>query len=127
MADTDIGLEGLHQVAQHVADLDRAAEFYEQVLGAQLIARFDPPGLAFFRLGRIRLLLDAAAPTALMYLRVADVRDAVEALRRRGVEIVTEPHIIFTDDRGIFHARGTNEWMALFTDSEGNTVGLASA
>ena len=48
----------LHQVAQHADDLDRAVAFYTDVLGCELIARFDPPGLAFLRLGDVRLLLD---------------------------------------------------------------------
>ena len=58
----------LHQVAQHADDLDRAVAFYSDVLGCEVIARFDPPGLAFLRLGSVRLLLDKAAPSALLYL-----------------------------------------------------------
>ena len=49
----------LIQVAQHVDDLDRAVAFYEQLLGYPALARFDPPGLAFFDLDGTRLLLDA--------------------------------------------------------------------
>ena len=116
----------LHQVAQRVDDLARAARFYEEVLGAEPIAIFDPPGLAFFRLGETRLLLDAAAPSALMYLRVPDVRVTVAALRAKGVEIISEPQLIFSDDSGLFSAPGSEEWMAFIADSEGNTVGLAS-
>lgn len=49
----------LHQVAQHVDDLDRAVDFYSRLLGSPPTGVFDPPGLAFFRLGDTRLLLDA--------------------------------------------------------------------
>jgi catechol 2,3-dioxygenase-like lactoylglutathione lyase family enzyme len=38
-------MTSLAQVAQHAADLDRAAAFYTRLLGAAPIARFDPPGL----------------------------------------------------------------------------------
>ncbi|MBW3614764.1 MAG: VOC family protein [Actinobacteria bacterium] len=38
----------LHQVAQRARDLGPAIEFYRDVLGLRFIARFDPPGLAFF-------------------------------------------------------------------------------
>jgi methylmalonyl-CoA/ethylmalonyl-CoA epimerase len=116
----------LHQVAQRAEDLDRAVDFYTKVLGGELIARFEPPGLAFVRLGQARLLLEKAAPTALIYLRVADVRDSAEELRRAGVAIDTEPHRIHVDDDGVFGAAGEEEWMAFIKDSEGNLVGLAS-
>ena len=116
----------LHQVAQHVDDLDRAIEFYSRLLGEPPIATFDPPGLAFFRLGDTRLLIERGAPSALIYLRVDDVRATVEQLRADGVPIANEPHVIFTDDDGIFGPAGAEEWMAFITDSEGNLVGLAS-
>ena len=113
-------------MAQRAKDLDRAVAFYQDVLGGDLITRFDPPGLAFFGLGDIRLLLDAAAPSALLYLRVDDVKAEVERLRAAGVEVDTEPHQIFVDEDGIFGEVGVAEWMAFIRDSEGNLVGLAS-
>ena len=116
----------LHQVAQHADDLDRAVAFYTDVLGCELIARFDPPGLAFLRLGGVRLLLDNAAPSALIYLRVDDVRAAADRLRAACVTIDTEPHLIYTDADGTFGEPGWEEWMAFVRDSEGNLVGLAS-
>jgi methylmalonyl-CoA/ethylmalonyl-CoA epimerase len=116
----------LHQVAQHADDLDRAVAFYADVLGCELIARFDPPGLAFLRLGGVRLLLDKAAPSALIYLRVDDVRAAADRLRAVGVTIDTEPHLIHADADGTFGEPGWEEWMAFVRDSEGNLVGLAS-
>lgn len=116
----------LHQVAQHADDLDRAAEFYADVMGAELIARFDPPGLAFFRLGDVRLLVDKAAPSALIYLRVDDVRETAQKLRAAGVTIDTEPHLVHTDADGAFGEPGWEEWMTFIRDSEGNLVGLAS-
>jgi methylmalonyl-CoA/ethylmalonyl-CoA epimerase len=116
----------LHQVAQHADDLDRAVGFYTSVLGGELIARFDPPGLAFMRLGDARLLLDQAAPSALIYLRVEDVREQAKQLADQGVEIDTAPHCIHVDSDGVFGEPGWAEWMAFITDSEGNLVGLAS-
>src|ERR1700693_894770 len=116
----------LHQVAQRVEDLDRAVEFYTQTLGGELIARFEPPGLAFVRMGEVRLLLEKAAPAGLIYLRVADVRDTTEELRDAGVTIDTEPHRIHVDADGVFGTPGEEEWMAFIRDSEGNLVGLAS-
>ena len=116
----------LHQVAQHADDLDRAVTFYSALIGEPPIARFDPPGLAFFRLGDTRLLIEVGATSALIYLRVDDVRPTIERLRADGVTIADEPHVIFTDSDGIFGPAGAQEWMAFITDSEGNLVGLAS-
>ena len=68
-----MAVSGLRQVAQHVEDLDRAVAFYRDVVGLDLIARFDPPGIAFFDLGGTRLLLEPGAPSALLYLGVANI------------------------------------------------------
>ncbi len=114
----------LHQVALRATDLERAARFWTQLLGAAPIAVFDPPGLAFFRLGDTRLLLDANAPEALIYLHVDNVVTAVEELRGAGITIDTEPHTIFSDAEGLF-GEPADEHMAFFRDSEGNLVGLA--
>jgi methylmalonyl-CoA/ethylmalonyl-CoA epimerase len=116
----------LHQIAQHADDLDRAVAFYTGLLGADLIARYDPPGLAFLRLGETRLLLEKAAPSALIYLRVDDVRHSTSQLREAGVPIDSEPHQVHVDDDGVFGEPGFQEWMAFIKDSEGNRVGLAS-
>jgi methylmalonyl-CoA/ethylmalonyl-CoA epimerase len=115
----------LHQVAQHVEDLDRAVAFYKDVLQLGLIARFDPPGLAFFDLGSTRLLLEAGAPPAILYLGVDDVSSATDQLRAAGVVIESEPHVIHVDDEGQFGLAGEAEVMAFFRDSEGNLLGLA--
>jgi methylmalonyl-CoA/ethylmalonyl-CoA epimerase len=116
----------LIQVAQYASDLPRAAAFYSQLLAAQPLAVFDPPGLLFFDLDGLRLLLEHGAPRAVLYLEVPDVRQSVEELRGRGVEVVAEPHVIFSHTDGLLGPAGTDEWMAFIKDSEGNTVGLVS-
>jgi methylmalonyl-CoA/ethylmalonyl-CoA epimerase len=114
------------QIAQHAANLNRAAEFYETLLGGPPAARFDPPGLLFFNVGRSRLLLEAAATSALIYFQVDDVRARIEELRAQGIEIVDEPRVIFSHTDDSLGPTGTDEWMAFIRDSEGNTVGLVS-
>jgi methylmalonyl-CoA/ethylmalonyl-CoA epimerase len=61
-----------------------------------------------------------------LYLHVDDVTLAIERLRNEGVEIVTEPHLIFSHDDDRLGPAGTDEWQAFFHDSEGNLVGLVS-
>jgi methylmalonyl-CoA/ethylmalonyl-CoA epimerase len=114
----------LHQVAQHVDDLDRATAFYRDVLGLPLIATFDPPGLAFFDLGNVRLLLEKSASSAVLYFEVPDIGAAHADLIERGVRFVAEPHLIHRDADGTFGPAGTEEWMTFFRDSEDNLVGL---
>jgi methylmalonyl-CoA/ethylmalonyl-CoA epimerase len=114
------------QVAQHADDLDRARDFYTRLLGAEPAGFFDPPGLLFFRVGPVRLLLEQSAPSALIYLKVDDLDAAVAALRAEGVEIASEPHVIFRHESDALGPAGTDEWMAFIRDSEGNTVGLVS-
>ena len=115
----------LVQVALRATDLDRAAAFYTDLLGAPPTGRFDPPGLLFFDLDGTRLLLDANAPSSMLYLEVDDVRTRVEQLRG-DVEVVSEPHRIFSHEDDTLGPAGTEEWQAFVTDPDGNTVGLVS-
>jgi methylmalonyl-CoA/ethylmalonyl-CoA epimerase len=119
------GSNRLHQVAQGVADLDRAVAFYRDVLQLPFIARFDPPGLAFFDLGSTRLLLERGASSALLYLAVDDIDATTTALAAAGVAFVDTPHLIHRDDAGQFGAPGREEWMTFFYDSEQNLLALA--
>ncbi|WAH96997.1 VOC family protein [Arthrobacter sp. MMS18-M83] len=114
----------LIQVAQRAVDLDRAAAFYSRLLGSEPTGRFDPPGLLFFDLNGVRLLLDKGAPTSLIYLDVANVRSSIERIRASGVKVVQEPQLIYSHVDGSLGPAGTDEWMAFIEDSEGNTVGL---
>jgi methylmalonyl-CoA/ethylmalonyl-CoA epimerase len=114
----------LVQIAQHADDLDRAAAFYSDLLGAAPAATYDPPGLLFFDLGGVRLLLDRAAPSALHYYPVADIDAATARLRERGVPVESEPHVIFSHEDATLGPAGTDEWHAFVRDPEGNLVGL---
>jgi methylmalonyl-CoA/ethylmalonyl-CoA epimerase len=115
----------LHQVAVHADDLDRAVAFYRDVFGLPFLARFDPPGLAFFDLGGgTRLLLEHGAPSSLLYVGVDDIAAEHTRLRGAGVAFEGEPHLIHTHD-GTMAAAGVEEWMAFLRDSEGNLVGLS--
>ena len=116
----------LVQVAQHADDLERAKAFYENLLGTPATAVFDPPGLLFFQVGATRLLLDRAAPPALLYLGVDDLGATLERLKSSGVEIDTEPHVIFSHENDTLGPAGADEQHAFVRDSEGNLVGLVA-
>jgi len=114
------------QIAQHAENLDRAAAFYEDLLGHAPAARFDPPGLLFFVIGDTRLLLEQSAPAAVIYLEVDNVPTRIEELRSRGIHIEAEPHVIFRHEDDRLGPAGHDEWMAFIRDSEDNLVGLVS-
>jgi len=118
-------LHGLHQVAQRALDLDRSIEFYADALGLRLVGRYDPPGLAFFDLGDTRLLLEAGAPSSLLYFGVDDIERECARLRDRGVTFVDEPHLVFDDASGQF-GEPAEEWMVFFRDPDENLLALAS-
>ena len=77
----------LVQVAQRATDFDATTAFYADLLGVEPVATFDPPGLAFFDLDGLRLLMDRGAPSSLIYLAVDDIDAARDDLIARGVDV----------------------------------------
>ena len=115
-------IEGIGQLAISVKDVDRAAAFYEQVLGLRLLFRF--PGMAFFDCGGVRLYLSRPekpefAGTSIVYYRVRDIQAAAEALTSRGVVFLQPPHVVHRDERHEL-------WIGFFQDSEDNHVAVMS-
>jgi methylmalonyl-CoA/ethylmalonyl-CoA epimerase len=114
------GLSTIGQILVPIDDVDRAVEFYRDVLGMRFLYRY--PGIAFFDSGGVRLYLAkperpefAGRPT--IYYRVDDIADAVRTLEERGVAFTGRPHVVHRDD--------TQElWMAFFRDPDGNNLAL---
>ena len=113
------------QLALQVPDLDAAVRFYRDALGLPLLFQA-PPGLAFFDLAGIRLMLSvpeggaAVGPsTGAVYFRVADLPAAHGALAARGVAFEDAPHLV---------ARMPDHelWMCFLRDPGGNLLGLMS-
>jgi catechol 2,3-dioxygenase-like lactoylglutathione lyase family enzyme len=119
-------VDRIHQIALLAEDLETSVEFYRDRLGLQFIAKFDPPGLAFFDVGGVRLMLEKNAPKGTVYLRVKDIHAAYKELTAKGVEFIDEPHLIHRDAEGLFGPAGEEEWMAFFYDPSGNLLALAS-
>ena len=119
-----IGITRLGQVQIGTKDVERAADFYENVLGLKLLFKA-PPGLAFFDCGGVRLMLDRPEkpefdhPSSILYFAVPDIQGAHAQMKEKGVKFEDEPHLI---------ARMPDHdlWMTFFRDSEGNLMGLMS-
>jgi DNA-binding CsgD family transcriptional regulator/catechol 2,3-dioxygenase-like lactoylglutathione lyase family enzyme len=108
------------QIARSVRVLERAKQFYGEVLGLPHLYTFGK--LAFFDCGGTRLFLTETpgepAPESILYLAVDNIHAAHSLLQARGVEFTGAPHLIHT------HANGVEEWMAFFKDPEGRPLAL---
>ena len=88
----------LFQVNMPVRDVGRAIPFYRDVLGLELHSQ--RPGLAFFSVGRTRLLVEQVNeeggryghPGSVLYFRVDDIHAACRDLTALGVEFVERQH-----------------------------------
>ena len=130
MTSQTLQIDGLHQLALTTADLERSTRFYRDILGLSLITSFDPPGLAFFQVGNIRLSIqkvaEVEAASSVLYFRVQDIVAATQSLKDNAIELEQEPELIFRDDQGQFGEAGEEEWMAFFRDPDGHLLALAS-
>lgn len=111
------------QIAIPVSDIERAIRFYRDVLGMQFLFQA-PPGLGFFNLNGVRLMLDGPAKAqagngSVIYYKVPDLGAAFKALSGRGVQFEAKPHMI---------ARMPDHelWMAFFRDPDENLIALMS-
>lgn len=130
MTSQALQIDRLHQLALTTADLEHSTRFYRDILGLPLITNFDPPGLAFFQVGDLRLSIQKVdgveAASSVLYFRVQDIGAATQSLKDNAIELEREPELIFRDDQGQFGEAGEEEWMAFFRDPDGHLLALAS-
>jgi catechol 2,3-dioxygenase-like lactoylglutathione lyase family enzyme len=108
-------LTRIGQIAIAVHDLDRAIDFYRDVLGLRFLFRA-PPGLGFFDVG----LPEGGTRdhhTSVLYYEVPDIAASAAALKERKVVFEREPHLVA-------RLGETELWIGFFRDSEGNLVGI---
>jgi catechol 2,3-dioxygenase-like lactoylglutathione lyase family enzyme/DNA-binding CsgD family transcriptional regulator len=122
--DEPLRLGALAQVSQPVSDIERSVAWYGGRLGLPHLFTFG--NLAFFDCGGTRLFLSGEPgsprpPSAtILYFRVADIAAAHHELGERGVTFEGAPHRVHR------HPDGTEEWMAVFRDPDGNLLALMS-
>lgn len=115
-------LSRIRQIAVSVADLPASIAFYRDRLGVKLLFEA-PPGLAFFDLDGIWLMLGAATatepaqPGSVLYFEVADIHAKHAALKERGVEFVDQPHMVA--DMGKYEL-----WLSFFRDPDGTLLAI---
>jgi predicted enzyme related to lactoylglutathione lyase len=108
------------QILLPVSDVERAADFYADVLGLPLLFRF--PGNAFFDAHGVRLYLarpsdEGYTGPATIYFRVDDVTSTFERLVARGAAVREVPEITHRDTE-------YDLWLAFVQDPDGNNIGL---
>ena len=120
----NLQISQIGQIAITIHDLDRAVAFYRETLGMRFLFQA-PPKMAFFDCGGIRLMLGVPDdsefdhPASILYYKVDDIRAAHAALRDKGADFRSEPHLVAKmPDHEL--------WMAFLKDSEGNTLALMS-
>src|SRR5712692_9639713 len=92
------GLSTIGQIFVRARDLDRAVRFYQDTLGMPFLFRV--PDMAFFQCGGTTLMLGSPEspkfdhPASIVYYLVPDIEAAHGALRGRGAEFVTPPHLV---------------------------------
>ena len=117
-------LRAIGQVAINVQDLERAIEFYRDVLGLEFLFSA-PPQMAFFNCGGVRLLLGVPEekgsdhPASILYYRVDAIDVAYEGLLARGASFEREPFAVHRTEE-------SELWLAFLRDSEGNLLALMS-
>ena len=118
-----MNIERIGQIAIPVKDLDRAVEFYRDMVGLTFLFRV--PNLAFFDCGGVRIMLglpeneEQARASSVIYFSVADIRSAHEELKSKGADMVSDPHLIARlADREV--------WMSFFRDPDSNMQALMS-
>jgi len=123
-AGVGIGITGLGQIQMRAHDVERAASFYQDVLGLKLLFKA-PPNLAFFDCGGVRLMIDKPEkaefdhPGSILYFAVADIQTSHAKMKDQGVKFEDQPHrIARMPDHDL--------WMTFFRDSEGNLLALMS-
>jgi methylmalonyl-CoA/ethylmalonyl-CoA epimerase len=121
---TGIGIARLGQIAINAHDVERAAGFYQEVLGLKLLFKA-PGGLAFFDCGGVRLMLSRPEkpefdhPSSILYFVVPDIQAAYTKLKDTGVRFEDQPHLV---------ARMPTHdlWLTCFRDTEENFLALMS-
>jgi len=123
LRDDEFGLHSIGQVRLAVSSVERAVEFYRDVLGMPFL--FQYPGVgAFFDLDGTRLMLvdpegrDFGGKSVLYYL-VPDIEAAYATLQERGVQFDDRPHLVHRADTH-------EEWMTFFKDPDDNVLALMS-
>ena len=112
----------------YAEDVERAARFYNNVLGWTVTPMFGDPNMQILsmsdgtQLGMLMkrvspMAADGSSPNTTIYIEVESFKDSFQHTSALGGEVLVQPESIPGDDVGGF---------AFIKDSEGNLIGLVA-
>jgi predicted enzyme related to lactoylglutathione lyase len=115
-----MALGPVRQIHISVRDVDRAVEFYRDVLGVQHLFTVPEQPMAFFASGDVRLYLGVPSSPeytsrCVLYFNVDDIDAEVARLTELGVAFRDRPHPAHRDG-------GIELWLAGCTDPDGHNI-----
>jgi methylmalonyl-CoA/ethylmalonyl-CoA epimerase len=121
--ENELTIGRIGQISMLCRSAERTETWYRDVLRLHHLYTYGP--LVFFECVVTRLYFrevpdDEWRPGSTIYFDVADINVAHSLLSGRGVPFNGEPHMIHR------HENGDEEWMAFFSDPDGNVLALMS-
>lgn len=116
-------IKKIGQIGVPAKDIERAAAFYKDQLGLQLL--FNTDTMAFFDCDGVRLFIslpekeEFAHSSSILYFHVEDIQQAFKEYKEKGIVFFDEPHVVAKMGQ-------TETWMVFFKDTEENMHGLMS-
>jgi catechol 2,3-dioxygenase-like lactoylglutathione lyase family enzyme len=117
-----IKLSAIRQIAITVSDVDAALDFYQRILGLDLLFRAGP-NLAFLDADGVRLMLStpqgagAVGANSILYFKASDIETVHAELLERGGSEQRPPQLAAK-------MPGHDLWTSFLRDPDGNLVGL---
>jgi len=118
-----MGIQKIGQIGVPAKNIERALQFYKDVLELPLL--FHTDSMAFFDCNGVRLLLslpekeEFAQASSVIYYQVEDIKGYYKRLLEKGVPFIDEPHVVAKMGQ-------VETWMVFFKDTEDNTLSLMS-
>jgi len=124
MTEQTLTIQSIGQINIPVKELDKATDFYQNVLGLKFIFQV-PNMMSFFDCDGVRILLAVPTspefdhPSSVIYYRVPDIHSAFDMLQAKKVEFTQNPH-------SVGQMGNVDVWMAFFKDPDGNHLAIMS-
>ncbi|WP_018624951.1 VOC family protein [Kangiella aquimarina] len=115
-------VSSIKQIAITVSDVDKALEFYRDILGLEFLFSAGP-NLAFLNADAVRIMLStpqgagAVGANSILYFNVNDIESAYKAFVEQGAKAEREPQLAANmPDHDL--------WTGFLRDPDNNLVGL---